>query len=172
MIESPKISIFLYLLFLTLTLGCGPDFVIEERHKISPEGWSYADTVGFNFDIRDTNRVFNLFLEVDHQQAFSFQNLYVKVHTIFPSGRRSEQVLSLELADKMGLWQGRCDSENCTLRIPIQEEIFFNEPGKYALSLEQFMRESPLPGLNSFTLLVEDTGTVRQTGLPKASSPE
>jgi gliding motility-associated lipoprotein GldH len=147
---------------LTLLLAsCGPSFVYEKQYDI-PEGqWAYEDTLRFDFAIEDTLALYNLYLEVEHSDGFGFQNLYTRLHTQFPSGQRASKTLSLELSSKEGLWLGRCGKQQCRLRIPIQEGAFFNEPGPYAISIEQYMRQSPLPGVKSIAFQLEKTGQQR-----------
>ena len=144
--------------FSIIIVSCGPNYVYEDKKELPDSGWAYEDTLQYQFSIEDTSKVYNQLLELNHRTDYGFQNLYVKVKTIFPSGKVSEQVLSLEIASKIGLWFGDCDDTNCILTIPIQNNIFFPEKGKYTFVLEQFMRKSPLEGIRSFELKIEDTG--------------
>lgn len=140
-----------------LLVGCGPNYIFEEEKALASGAWTYADTLTFDFNIVDTTKVYNLYLEVDHSTGYRFQNLYVKIKTKFPKGNQIEQTVSLELANKFGLWLGDCGSENCEIIIPIQEQVYFQESGEYRIILEQFMRENPLKKLNSFGVKIEET---------------
>lgn len=142
---------------LILLSSCGKNYIYENEIVIAEGNWNYKDTLNFDFEIVDTTKVYNLFLEVDHLTDYRFQNLYVQISTKFPKGKRESQTLSLELASQMGEWKGDCNSTKCTTLIPIQEQIFFQETGKYQITLEQFMREPSLKGLNSFGLKIEET---------------
>ena len=137
--------------------SCGKNYIYENEFSIEQEGWNHADTLNFDFQIIDTTKVYNLFLEVDHSTEYRFQNLYVQISTKFPKGKRESQTLSLELASQMGEWKGDCNSTNCTTLIPIQEQIYFQETGDYQITLEQFMRENPIKGLERFALKIEET---------------
>ena len=154
-----RILIFLGLAF--SVLGCGPNVLFENPVTIPETGWTYADSVDLSFEIKDTARVYDIFLEVDHLDAYGFQNLYVKTRTVFPSGKTDLQVLSLELADKIGFWLGKCSGGNCHLSIPIQQQIFFPETGKYTFHLEQNMRQSPIAGISKINFKIVDTGKKR-----------
>ena len=154
---------FWFLSILAILLSaCGPNYIFEETKPITANGWSYADSLQFEFNILDTTSIYNQSLVVNHTTEYGFQNLYVKVHTIFPDGKRTSQLLSLELASKIGLWFGDCNEEACSLEIPIQNNIFFPMPGTYAFVLEQYMRKDPLEGIQSFELKIEDTGKKKQ----------
>lgn len=156
-------NILLFSFLLTFFLSaCGPDYMYNHRYALANEEWTYRDTFTFEVDIQDTLKIFNLYLELVHSTEFAYQNLYTNIYTRFPSAERIKKLLSLELADKTGLWNGKCGSSYCSLRIPIQEGAFFNALGKHVFTLEQYMRKNPLPGIKSLALIIEDTGQVRQ----------
>lgn len=146
------LSIF-FLFFLT---ACGPKYAINKTYEIVNSAWSYADSLRFEFEIADTVTIYDLSLDVKHATDFGFQNLYTRIHTQFPDGTRLSKPLSLELADKAGIWQGDCNSTSCTIEIPIQEGAYFNQAGKYVITVEQFMRDSVINGVQSVTLKVAE----------------
>ena len=156
-----KLSL-LFLLIIPFLSSCGPNYLYEEDHEIDSTGWTYENILNFSFDIQDTLAVYNLFLEIEHSTDYAKQNLYTRISTTFPSGKKLEKILSLELADKSGFWLGDCGGKNCELRLPIQEGAFFNETGTYAIALEQYMRESPVQGIQEIGFKLEKTGDRRQ----------
>jgi gliding motility-associated lipoprotein GldH len=79
------------------------------------------------------------------------------MHTVFPKGQRLDQLLSLELANKAGAWNGECSGKTCTALIVLQQGTFFNQLGKYKLTIEQFMRYEPVKGINKIGFLMEKT---------------
>ena len=123
--------------------------------------WSYADSLDFSFRIDDTLQLYDLWLEVEHAVDYPYQNLYTRIHTRFPSGQRLSEPLSLELADKVGRWYGDCSRNSCTLRIPIQQGAFFDQPGNYHITVEQYMRQDPVQGVRHVGFFVEITGRSR-----------
>ena len=153
--------------FLPLLLGtfllsaCGPNYIIDEDFEVPKEGWTYRDTVDFVFEIHDTTHIYNLYLEVEHAMDYPFQNLYTQIYTKFPTGERIREMVSLELADQTGLWMGDCNSTDCTLNIPIQQGAYFNATGTYKITIEQFMRRDPLPGVHRLSFRIEDTGQTK-----------
>lgn len=154
-------NLLLLAFFSVLLSACGPDYLYEETYDLEEAGWTYTDTLNFQFVIEDTLALYNLYLDVEHTTDYSYQNLYTQIHTRFPSGERMSQALSLELADKTGAWQGDCRGEKCRFLAPIQANAFFNEPGTYVITLEQYMRRSPVTGLTSIGFKLEETGSSR-----------
>lgn len=142
--------------------ACGPDYLIDETYDIPNDQWVYEDSVRFDFTIEDTLELYDLTLELKHTTGYPYQNLYTKIHTYFPDGQRLSKPVSLELANAAGEWRGNCNAETCTTPIPIQTGAYFNQPGNYTIVVEQFMRESPVNGVQSLTLKVRDTGKQRE----------
>lgn len=153
---------FILLFFLLSLAACGPKYAINKKYDITGGTWTYADSIRFAFDIADTLSLYDLSLGVKHSTSFGYQNLYARISTQFPDGTRLSKPLSLELADKAGIWQGDCNSKTCTIEIPIQEGAYFNQPGKYVITIEQFMRDSVVNGVQSVTLKVAETTKKRQ----------
>lgn len=144
-----------------LLASCGPAFQFDESRELGEEQWAYADTLDFSFSIEDTTAIYNLYIELEHSTAYAYQNLYTQVYTRFPGGEQIRELLSLELAEKGGLWLGDCGKGYCTLRIPIQEGAYFNKAGNYTITLQQYMRVDPVSGVRSLRFMLEDTGKRR-----------
>lgn len=153
---------FWVLILLGLSLSsCGDNYVYEKQYVIQNGAWGYGDTLDFDFEIQDTTSIYNLYLEVAHNKDYSFQNLYTTIHTKFPGGELLDEVLSLELAGKGGNWLGDCGKEACSLKIPIQQNAYFNANGAYKITLKQHMRKNPIEGINSISFLLEKTKSSR-----------
>ncbi len=162
---SQRFVLFLSWLALVVLNSCGPDYIVNEKRDIAGSAWTYADSLRFEADIPDTSKVYDLWLGLDHSPDFEWQNLYVQVHTLFPDGRRLSSPLSLELADQGGVWQSDCNAQRCRFRVPIQEGAWFQQTGKYTFTIEQYMRVSPLAGVQRVAFQVIDTGKTKEEAL-------
>lgn len=154
---------FRFPLFVCLALGlssCGADYAYEQEYALDDASWSYADSLTFAFEVPDTSTIYNLYLDIAHSPDFPNQNLYVRIHTAFPSNDRLTEQVSLELAEA-GRWQGDCRKRKCTVRIPIQTGAYFDQIGEHRFVLEQFMRRNPVEGIQSIALRIEETGENR-----------
>jgi len=134
--------------------SCGPTVVYEQEYDIEDSGWAYTDSLSFGFNIKDIALSYDYLLDVAHDAYFPHQNFYIKLHTRFPSGKRSSQQLSLQLADNFGQWHGDCGGEKCTLSIPILRNARFESAGYYSLTVEQHTRDNPLQDISSVGLRV------------------
>ena len=142
-------------------IACGPTYIYEREIAVTGPGWTYPDSLVYEFELTDTAAVYNLFLDITHSPEYAYQNLYTRLLTDFPNGRRLEQVLSLELADKTGTWNGDCGSSSCTVRIPLQEKAYFALTGPYRITVHQHMRKESLPGVQALGLAIERTELTR-----------
>ena len=155
-------NIFLLLLFCFLLQSCGQSFLYEKDISLAQNTWAYENKIDFPFEVVDTKSLQNLYLDLTHSTEFKTQNLYVKFHTKSPSGKIISDMVSLELAEKNGLWFGNCGGEWCDLRIPIQSGAYFEEVGTYTLSVEQYTRTEALKGIKSIGFRIEKTERVRK----------
>lgn len=153
---------FLISSFLSLILlACGPKYVINKTYYIADNEWTYADSLRFEFEIKDTLKLYDLIIELKHSTDFAYQNLYTQIHTTFPDGMHLNKPVSLEIANPAGEWQGKCNSKSCRIEIPIQQGAYFNQIGVYRIVLEQYMRENPVKGVQSVALKVQATNQSR-----------
>ncbi|MCC6461891.1 MAG: gliding motility lipoprotein GldH [Saprospiraceae bacterium] len=152
----------LWILFLPALLllwpSCGKSYFFQEKKEIAQGLWAYGDTAAFRFAIADTSHTYNLYLDFEYADTFATQNIYVRLHTVFPDGKRLSKQRSFDFFDAQGTPQGKCSSHTCTYQILLQENAFFDQPGQYFIGLEQFTRRDPLPGIRALGLTIEDMG--------------
>ncbi|TXF91250.1 hypothetical protein FUA23_03235 [Neolewinella aurantiaca] len=149
--------LFYFLALTTLLSSCGPTTIYEQDKPLPEAGWAYQDSARFDFAIPATEQAYDLVLKLEHGTAFPYQNFYVKLHTGFPSGKRTTEEVSLQLAGDFGAWLGDCNSEVCEQEITILRNAKFAEAGAYYLTLEQFSREPVLGAIGSVGLAVRET---------------
>jgi gliding motility-associated lipoprotein GldH len=144
-----------------LLTSCGPDYFYRHHYSIESGEWAYSDTLNFELEVTDTNRLYDLELIIEHGLDFPRQNMYVLFYTAFPDGQRQREMVSLEMADKAGVWYGKCRGETCRLIIPVQQGAYFNQLGSHVITIEQYTRVNPLPYVKEIGLDIIDTGEDR-----------
>jgi len=163
-VQKPMNRLYVLLLFsglACLQTACGPDYYFQETKPIADGRWAYPDTLDFRFTVSDTLATYNLYLDFEYADTFSTQNIYVKLHTRFPDGNRLGKQKSFDLFDGQGQPLGECSGGTCRLHAVLQERAFFNQPGEYVITLEQYTRSNPLPGVRSVGLTLEATAVRR-----------
>jgi len=155
---SPLFLSWVTVLILCLNLtSCGS--VYDQTTIIENGIWTADNTIEFEFEIQDTSKLYNIFIEVNHKVNYAYQNVYCLVETFELDTRIREDLCSLELADSKGNWKSEdCDATDCNRKIPFIVKTQFNEEGKHRIIFKQNTREANLAGLNSLRLLVETVG--------------
>ena len=138
--------------------ACGSKYYFEAKQDIPNGLWTYADTLDFRFSMPDTSGKYNLYLDLDYADTFPNQNLYLRLHTRFPDGKRLSKQLSFDFFDAQGAPTGQCSGHTCRLHALLQEKAFFNEPGEYVITVEQFSRRDSLAGVAAVGVAVEAAG--------------
>lgn len=149
------------LLTLSLSSCDSRDIIFEKNIELRDKHWTYADSLQYTFPIKDTSKIYSIYLQIAHEQVYPFQNIYLMLHTQFPSGKRIDNRINIDLAEPTGKWNGDCSGNSCALEIPIQEGAYFNETGDYTLTVEQYLRQDTLSGISAVKVMLEDTGKKR-----------
>ncbi len=155
------IKYFILIIGISSLASCGPNYIYKKEIEIKNAQWTYADSVKYEVEILDTNKIYSLYLDVNHAATYPYQNIYMRIGTAFPKGEKIQERLSIDFADKLGRWNGDCNNRECDLRVTIQENAFFSQAGTYIFTVEQFMRKDSLPDVRSLQLAIEDTGKSR-----------
>ena len=135
--------------------ACNGNYVYEEKVEILEGKWQYGNLITYEFNIEDTEAKYNLYLDVTHNDQFTSQNFYTMIHTTYPSGREVDSQISIELADKLGQWYGKCGGNECELRVVLQQQTFFKEKGLHKIIFEQYSRKEVLTGIKALAFSVE-----------------
>lgn len=143
-----------WLLGLTLffMLACGEQAFYSETHDIKTAKWATDEALVFQAEITDTAAVYELQLLVDHLKSYRYQNIYLRIKTIFPEQEAREEQLTIDIADDKGSWVGKCSSEQCTCKVFLLDNFKFPTVGSYGFEIRQFTRDENLAGINSMTL--------------------
>lgn len=139
----------------TVFTSCGPNYIFESEIMVEGSAWQNEEPIRFEFDATDLSSSYTLWLTLNHSADYAYENVYVKIRTEFPSQQNNEQVISLDIADKFGRWQGDCDAKRCLTLIPLQTNLRFKELGKHAITFVQETRSNPLEGINALALSIE-----------------
>jgi gliding motility-associated lipoprotein GldH len=155
-----NIRLFFLFVLISISFSCSKEKVIFEKEVDVKEsiGWMFSDSLSVDFSISDTNRLYAMRLQLNHTPDFNFENVYTRIHTLFPDGKLSAQILSLALTNETGALAGQCNKTVCKVEIALQEQIIFPAKGNYKITIAQFMRTDTLSGIGNIRFLLIDTG--------------
>lgn len=134
-------------------LACSGETIVSEIYQFENDQWLADDKKSFEFVVDDTSTVYQMDLALGHTEMYGFQNLYVKIHTEYPSGKTASTSTSLELINTDGSWAGECNGNACTINLPLQKQFRFPEKGKYRWAIEHFMRIDTVEGIKNIEVV-------------------
>jgi gliding motility-associated lipoprotein GldH len=137
--------------------SCEKNRTYEKNVSIEKYSWDSKVAPAFTVDIRDTSQLYNIYVNVRHNDEYPFQNLWLLVTTQFPDSTASRRI-EINLADDEGKWYGEGIGDIWDYRSQIQENALFDRPGKYTFTLAQNMRQDPIPGIMAVGIRLENTG--------------
>lgn len=151
-----KFNLVLMFLALTVLISCGESYLVEETTTFENQIWNYQNTVDYTFDNKDTTKTYSLYLDLTYNEDYYYQNIYVKVHTGFPSGRKVSDQVGIDLSEKSGKSNGSCSGDVCTVsNIVLVENVKLQELGKHTFTFEQFTRDEDLKGVKKLTFKIK-----------------
>ena len=156
--KTKRTIISLSLLLVLCFSSCDQNRIYEKNISIEKYIWSSSVVPQFTLDIKDTAALYNIYVNIRHADMYPFQNIWLLVGTQFPDSTKASRRIEVMLANDEGKWYGDGLGDIWDFRSLIQENAFFNKAGKYTFTIEQNMREDPLPGIMAVGIRVENTG--------------
>ncbi|MBS1567568.1 MAG: gliding motility lipoprotein GldH [Bacteroidetes bacterium] len=153
-----NLSARLLLLVAILGLGLGACTtldVFERNVSFKNQQWPGSEKPSFSFHISDTTAQYNIYLVFRHTNAYSFNNIWLKLLRSGPDTSYTRQV-DLRLATNDQGWLGTGMDDIWEHRIRITETpVGFRKAGDYRFDIEQVMRQDPLLHVINVGLRVE-----------------
>jgi len=129
-------------------ISCDDLVVFEENASIANAKWNTSDVKSFEFDITDTVRMHDLFVNLRNGENYPYSNIYLFIELQFPNGKKSMDTLECTLADETGRWYGSSGAgdiyEN---RFTYYQRRQFPLGGRYRIDIVQAMRTDVLEGI-------------------------
>ncbi|HMO61992.1 MAG TPA: gliding motility lipoprotein GldH [Ferruginibacter sp.] len=139
-----------------LFTGCTPINVYEKNTTIPQYNWSNSLKPSFDFNITDTTSQYSIYVVLRHTDAYRYNNIWLNVQAQFPGDTLRSQRLELVLGNDASGWEGTGMNDIWEVRKPITKgPAKFPRPGTYRFTLEQVMRDNPLPHIMSVGIRVE-----------------
>lgn len=149
--------LFFFMSILVLA-ACDPARVYEEHTVLKDRVWHEGDTLAFRFVLDSADVPSRYYLVVRNDRQYPYARLFVR-HTLRDTTGRvlSEGLLSNYLFEqKTGRPLGKSAlGDVYDHRVEIVNPRFPQSPGAYELQVQQFMRDTRLPGVLAIGLRVE-----------------
>ncbi len=153
------ISFFTATLFFCVSFfSCTTIDLYEKVAPIPKHEWSSAFKPQFTFTITDTARPYQLFISLRHNNKYSYNNIWINLHTKTPDGTVAKAQYELPLATNERGWLGTGMDDLYEHRIaltPAAQNFYFKKSGNYTFTIEHIMREDPLENIMNVGLRIE-----------------
>jgi len=153
---TKKYSCFTVLLIAAMALAsCGQVELYERLGNIPKAAWQSSYKPTFTFQITDTTSLYNVFVTVRHTNSYPYNNIWLESTLQLPGDSLVTQKLDLPLAGPEG-WLGVGMDDIFERRIKVTATPQkFPRSGPVIFTLQQAMRQDPLPGILQAGIRVE-----------------
>lgn len=145
-----------FLILSSLLFSCDKARLIDENHNIPNQAWYYKNKLNFDVHITDTNKTYNVYVNLRVGSDYKYSNFFVMVHQTNPSLQTTKERKELTLLDERGNWLGKGLGDIFDFQIPIYTQKRFNQKGVYKFELEQNMREDTLSPIYAAGIRIEE----------------
>lgn len=144
------------LLILVLFLAaCNSIGVYEKNVPIPGQSWSSSFKPRLEFGITDSSSLYNIYVVLRHTDAYEYNNIWLNIGIQAPGDSLHSSRLDLTLASDEKGWLGKGMDDIYEYRIPLNDQPLRLKPGQYVFTLENIMREDPLPHVLDAGIRVE-----------------
>ena len=140
-----------------LLFSCTSIDLYEKVVPIPKHQWQASFKPTFSFNIKDTAPAYQLYFIVRHNNKYNYNNLWIRLQAKGPVDTIQKINVELPLANKDGwLGTGMDDVFEHRIAFALDPEKFnFSKPGEYLFTLEQIMRDDPLPEVMNVGIRIE-----------------
>lgn len=120
--------------------SCDRERVFDEYESL--KGWNKDSIVTFEINDIDSSRVYDLFINVRNNNDYNYSNLFLITEIRFPQGKVISDTLEYEMTEPNGEWLGTGFGDVKESKLWYKENVRFEEPGKYEVTIQQAMRKN------------------------------
>lgn len=147
----------LVLLALGILSACNGNSIYEENHDFPAHGWESSAVPTFDFEIKETDAVYNVYYNIRNGHNYAFQNIYINYSLEDTVGNLiSKDLHNMTLFDpRSGKSQGSGIGDMQDHQLLALENIQFDTTGIYRMKLQQYMRRDTLKDIYAVGIKVE-----------------
>lgn len=138
-----KLSSFCFLFF--LLSACSRNSIYEKNIAINEQLWFHRQVPEFEIHTTDTNRNFDIFVNLRHSSNYKYSNLSLIIQEVNPQKVEKTYRLEIQLAEPDGRWKGIGTGNILSYQVPFLKDYHFTDTGTYTFKIKQNMNINPLP---------------------------
>jgi gliding motility-associated lipoprotein GldH len=151
---------FVYLVLVVMGISlfsaCDKGRVFDENKPIAENLWYYKNRVPFDVQIADTNKLYNVYVNLRITSDYKYSNIFMWLHTTNPEKKTDQRRVEIRLADDGGKWLGNGLGDIYDYQFPVLQKVKFPSSGFYRFELEQNMRDDTLNYIKAVGVRVEE----------------
>lgn len=128
-----------------LLFSCRPGVVFDEMSELPESGWHSGVNPRFEVAVNDTAHHYELGIKLRINTDYPFSNIWLRVFTTNPEGKRDTARYQFVLATPEGKWTGSGIGGLRSYEFVAEPNKVFQKAGTYRFELEQYMRVDTLP---------------------------
>lgn len=156
--ENTKNNHLRFLIIIPLVVwmyGCNEKIAFEDNFKTNEKGWSVDEKLIFEFEVKDTTQLYDIFLNARNTTDYGYSNLFIFFQTDFPDGRVFRDTVEMIIADRQGKWTGKGFGKLKANSFLFRKDVWFPEKGIYEFTIQHAMREETLVGISDMGVRIE-----------------
>ena len=134
--------------------ACTGNTVFVEYKDVDPSGWHKDSAVSFVYNAADTAGVYELILDVRHNNDYRYQNFWMFVTSSSPDGYTRSDTIECYLADNRGRWLSKRTLSVYNMPVLYMRKIKFPVPGDYRFEVYQGLRDTLLQDVEGLGLII------------------
>ncbi|NPA68484.1 MAG: gliding motility lipoprotein GldH [Chlorobi bacterium] len=152
---NKKILLLSGLIILLFFTDCKKNVLYRASTEIQNKTWQIGDSICFNTEIKDTKNYYNIFINLNIDENFLTENIWLFVKSTSPSGNILNDTVMFYITDKNGKWLGKKHGNTIKNKFLYKPHVKFPETGNYKFCLNHGMRKNDLPKINSVGISIE-----------------
>lgn len=154
-IKNIRLTIVIVACLSTLFCSCTEHPAFSEYKGVEVSGWDKNRPVHFSVPMTDTLSRFDILVDVRNDNSYPYQNFWMFINSISPSGIKQKDTIECFLADNTGKWLGKGFSSTREVSVLYFKGINFPEKGTYRFTIQQGMRSNLLQGIGGIGLTIK-----------------
>jgi gliding motility-associated lipoprotein GldH len=140
----------------SLFSACDPSRIFDDNKLIDGNQWYYKNAIPFDVHITDTNKLYNVYVNLRISSDYKYNNLFMWVNTTNPAKKTDQRRIEIRVANDGGKWLGNGLGDLYDYQFPVFQKIKFPTSGFYRFELEQNMRDDTLMHVKSAGVRIEE----------------
>jgi gliding motility-associated lipoprotein GldH len=152
--NANKLIFILLLFFVFIAKSCKDDFFYKDYVEIKSRTWEISEKAFFKVNIEKPKDLYQIFIDIDCNEDFPTNNLWLAVEVKSPSGINQRDTVMYNISDETGKWYGEKSGKTIQYKFLYKKDISFPKEGEYTFQIEHLMRENDLPSVSNIGISI------------------